>query len=216
MRRSALFASALTLVMMTGTSVRADFIPWTYSWTRSPVAVPADPGGTGGISMTNEPVNHAVNSSDIVATELRTFSVASLTKPDTFTNAAFSLTMTLTDDNSHQTTTLTFNGMFNGTLTGSSSNISLSWTGPSKQTVVLGNDTFTVNMSGFTPPGPPNASNGGGISAHVDASAGSGGGGGGGGGGGSPAPEPSTLALSGLGLSFLGFASWRKRKARSI
>ena len=119
MRRSAVFAAALTLVLVTGASVRADFIPWTYSWSRSPIAVPADAGGTGGISMTNEPVNHAVNSSDIVGTELRTFSAAPLTTPDTFTNAAFSLTLTLTDDNSHQTTSMTFNGVFNGQLTAS-------------------------------------------------------------------------------------------------
>src|SRR5438445_275172 len=53
----------------------------------------------------------------------------------------------------------------------------------------------------------------GGISTHVDAAPSSGGGG-----GGDPhhAPEPSTLALSGLGLSFLGLVSWRKRLAAAI
>jgi PEP-CTERM motif len=219
-RSIALFAAALALVMLSGTAVRADFIPWTYNWTRNPIAVPADPGGTGGIALTNEPVNHAVGSSDIVATELRTFSSASASTPDTFTNAPFSLTLTLTDDNSHQTTSLTFNGVFNGSFSAGSANITASWTGSTSQTVVLGNDTYAVSMTGYSPPGPPGSANAGSIGTHVDVSAGSSGGGGGGGGGGdpgppaNPVPEPSTLALSGLGLSFLGLASWRKWKRR--
>jgi hypothetical protein len=214
MKRSALFVASLTVLMLTGTTVRADFIPWTYSWTRNPVAVPADGGGTGGIGMTNQPVNHAVNSSDIVATSLWTFSSASTSTPDTFTNQAFSLTLALTDDNSHQSTNLTFNGVFNGMLSASSANISQSWTGSTTQTVTLGSDTYTVTMSGYSPPGPPGSANPGSISAHVDVAAGPNGGGGGGGGGPpvNPAPEPSTLALSGLGLSCLGLAFWRKRQ----
>ena len=208
-RSSALFAAALGLVMLSGTAVRADFIPWTYNWTRNPIAVGADAGGTGGIALTNEPVNHAVGSSDIVATELRTFSSASASTPDTFTNQPFSLTLALTDDNSHQTTSLTFNGMFNGSFSSGSANITASWTGSTTQTVTLGSDSYTVSMTGYSPPGPP-----GGIGAHLDVSASTGGGGGGGGDPGPPAtaPEPSTLALSGLGLSFLGLASWRKRR----
>ena len=215
-RSSALFAAALGLVMLSGTAVRADFIPWTYNWTRNPIAVGADAGGTGGIALTNEPVNHAVGASDIVATELRTFSSASASTPDTFTNAPFSLTLALTDDGSHQTTSLTFNGVFNGSFSSGSANITASWTGSTTQTVTLGSDSYTVSMTGYSPPGPPGSANAGGIGAHVDVSASTGGGGGGGGGGdpGPPAtaPEPSTLALSGLGLSFLGLASWRKRR----
>jgi hypothetical protein len=202
------FGAALALVMLAGANVRADFIPWTYSWTRNPIAVPADGSGTGGIAMTNQPVNHAVSSSDIVATSLWSFSSAPTAHPDTFTNQPFSLTLTLTDDNSHQTTSLTLNGVFNGTLSTSSANIAQSWTGASTQSVTLGSDTYTVSMSGYSPPGPPGSANPGSIGAHVGVQ----GNGGGGGGGVDAAPEPSTLALSGLGLSFLGFAFWRKRR----
>ena len=143
-RSSALFAAALGLVMLSGTAVRADFIPWTYNWTRNPIAVGADAGGTGGIALTNEPVNHAVGASDIVATELRTFSSASASTPDTFTNAPFSLTLALTDDGSHQTGSLTFNGVFNGSFSSGSANITASWTGSTTQTVTLGSDSYTV------------------------------------------------------------------------
>jgi hypothetical protein len=208
-----LFGSALVLTLMAGSQVRADFIPWTYDWHRNPIAVAADAGGTGGISLTNEPTNHAVGSSDIVATNLRSFSDASPSHPDTFTNKIYSLILTLTDPASKQSGKLIFTGELNGTVTANSADITNTWLSQTTQTLTLGHNTFTVSMNPFSPPGPPSATNAGGVSTHVTVSPD----GGGGGGGGPPhAPEPSTLALSGLGLSFLGLASWRKwRKART-
>jgi hypothetical protein len=208
-----LFGSALVLTLMAGSQVRADFIPWTYDWHRNPIAVAADAGGTGGISLTNEPTNHAVGSSDIVATNLRSFSDASPSRPDTFTNKIYSLILTLTDNASKQSGKLIFTGELNGTVTANSADITNTWLSQTTQTLTLGHNTFTVSMNPFSPPGPPSATNAGGVSTHVTVSPD----GGGGGGGGPPhAPEPSTLALSGLGLSFLGLASWRKwRKART-
>ena len=63
-----------------------------------------------------------------------------------------------------------------------------------------------VTLTNYTPPGPPNASNAGSISAHVTVTPGNGHTSGGG------TPEPSTLVLSCLGLGFAGLASWRKRR----
>ncbi len=211
-RSSILFGSALALTLMFGTQVRADFISWTYDWHRNPLAVAADPGGTGGISLTNEPTNHAVGTSDVVATNLRTFSDATPSHPDTFTNKLYSLILTLTDNASKQTGKLIFTGELNGTVTANSADITNTWLSQTTQTLTLGHSTFTVSMNPFSPPGPPSATNAGGVSTHVVVAPSSGGGG-----GGPPhAPEPSTLALSGLGLSFLGLASWRKwRKART-
>jgi hypothetical protein len=216
MKRSSLilFGSAVVLTLMTGRQVRADFISWTYDWHRNPIAVSADDGGTGGVSLTNEPSNHAVGSSDTVATNLRSFSDAPPSHPDTFTNKTYSLILAITDDASHHTGTLTFKGELNGTLTANSANITNTWLGLTTQSLTLGSNTFTVSLNPFSPPGPPSATNAGGISTHVDVQASPGGGGG----GGDPhhAPEPSTLALSGLGLSFLGLVSWRKRLAAAI
>ena len=68
--------------------------------------------------------------------------------------------------------------------------------------LVLGTYNFAVQLIAYTPPGPPDQSNAGSISAHVTVSNAQV----------SSVPEPSTMLLSGLGLSFLGGAAWRKRR----
>jgi hypothetical protein len=210
--------AALTVLLILVAPSHASFVPWSYNWTRSPIAVSSDSPGSGGISLTDEPLGHASGSSDVVATNLRTFSSATRSSPDHFTNAKYSLTLFLQDDNSGQHTTLTFTGVFNGTLTASNSNITTVFGPNSSQSVVLGGHTYNVALGSYAPPGPPSAVNAGSITAHVgvDEPPDSGGGGGGGGGGGTPpsgTPEPSTLLLSCLGLSCLAARAWRKRLA---
>ena len=63
---------------------------------------------------------------------------------------------------------------------------------------------FTVSLIAYTPPGPPDQSNAGSISAHVSVTTTQT----------ADLPEPSTMLLSGLGLTFLGGAAWRKRRAK--
>jgi len=193
--------------------VRADFVAWTYNWGRSPIAVAADSPGTGGITLTDESTLHASGSSDIVATNLRTFSSATRTNPDRFTNQTYSLNLFLKDDVSGQSTTLTFSGKFNGTLTAFNANIANTFTGDTTKTVHLGDHDYTVVLGSYAPPGPPTAVNAGSITAHiaVDEPADTGG-------GGTPvpppsdAPEPSTMVLASLGLSMLSLTGWRKRR----
>jgi hypothetical protein len=203
--KSAPFLTAVLAIVACGTShARADFVPWSYNWTRSPIAVSADPPGSGGISMTDEPLGHASGSSDIVATNLRTFSSATRSTPDHFTNAKYTLTLFLQDDNSGQHTTLSFTGVFNGTLTASNSNITTLFGPNSTLQVNLGGHTYIVSLSSYAPPGPPSAVNAGSITAHVSVDEPHG----------PPpgTPEPSSLVLSSLGLSLLGVMGWRKRQ----
>src|SRR5690349_14898583 len=98
MKRSTLLCSAaLALVLSLGSSARADFISWTYSWQRDPISIAADTPGTGGVSLTNEATpKNAVGSSDIVATNLRIFSSATADVPDKLvTSGAYTLSLTL-------------------------------------------------------------------------------------------------------------------------
>src|SRR5216683_6093135 len=203
-----LFVVTLALVF-SPLSARADFVPWTYNFGRSPVAVPADGSGTGGLSLTDESTHQADGTSDIVATNIRAFSSAPRTHPDTFTNSPYSLSLFLKDNASGLSTTLTFHGVFNGFISATSANVTTTFTAPLSETVVLGGNTYTVNLGSFSPPGPPDASNAGSISAHVAVNEFS-----------PPpppppppptgeAPEPSTLLLSCLGLSGIGLAGWR-------
>jgi hypothetical protein len=214
MKRSLpLFAS--TLLFFAGTSARADLssapaVAWTYNFTPSVNSVAADPPGSGGVSFTNEPTKAAMNSSDVVVTNLRDFSTATTASPDKLsTNGAYSVSLVLTDSASGEHATLTFTGKLGGTFSANNSNITNQFTGQTTKVVTLGNNDYTVSMGSYTPPGPPTASNAGSISAHVSVALSTGVGPGG-------LPEPSALVLSFVGLSLAGAAGWRKRRrARS-
>jgi hypothetical protein len=155
--------------------------------------------------LTFEALSHADGPSDVVATNIRMFSSAPRTTPDAITNGSYSLTLNLVDSASGESGSVTFTGMLNGTFSTTSANVTNAFTGPTSQQLTLGGHLYTITIGPYAPPGPPGAANAGTISAHVDV-------GDSGGGSGGDSPEPSTLVLSGLGLSFLGVASWRKRR----
>src|SRR5437660_6050812 len=125
MKRSSafLFAAALALTLSAQARVRADFVAWSYNWTPSALALPADVPGTGGISLTNEPTKNADGTSDVVVTNIRAFSSASRSTPDHFTHAAYTFSLVLTDLASNQSTTMKFSGFFSGSLSATSANI---------------------------------------------------------------------------------------------
>jgi hypothetical protein len=211
-----LLTALLALTAFGVSQTRADFVPWSYNWEPSALSIKAGGAGTGGLSFTDEPLKHADGTSDVVVTNIRAFSDATRTKPDVFTNAAMSFTLILKDELSNKTATLKFSGLFNGTISATSANVRFTPTAPLTETVKLGNNTYTVNLGNYAPPGPPAASNAGSLSANVAVNEFSppppphGGGGGGTG----QAPEPSTLLLSCLGLSGLGMAGWRRLRQR--
>lgn len=210
-------------------SAHAAPITWSYNWSRNPVDVfstSKDPitnedvvDNTSRLYLSDEPLRTASGDSDVVATNIDTFSSAFPTDPAQFTNRIFKLTMFLQDGPSSASTTLDFNGFFSGTLSESSSNIAATFTGTTVyEDLRLGDNLYTVSIGPYAPPGPPVANNLGSISAHVTVK---------------PfddddeenppppppppphgAPEPSTVLLSCLGLSFLGAAAVRKRLAK--
>jgi hypothetical protein len=219
------FAFALAFVVFAGSSARADFINWAYSWTHTPSVVAADTGGTGGVTLTNHQGGTGSGASDVVVTELTTFSSATVNAPDHFTNKNYSLILDLTDSASHQSGMLTFNGTLNGTVSTTSANIKNTFIGPLTQHLDLGGNLYTITIGPYAAPGIPDAIQTGSISAHlsVQPEGPVGGGSGGGGSGGSTpppaqgAPEPSTLLLACLGLSALGLAGWRRwARARTV
>src|ERR1700730_10326882 len=120
----------------------SDFVPWTYNFGRSPVAVAANSPGTGGLSLTDESTHQADGTSDIVATNIRPFSSAPRGTPDKFTNAAYTLTLFLMDNVSGQSTFLNFKGVFNGFISATSANVTTTFLAPLIQTVKLGTNTF--------------------------------------------------------------------------
>jgi hypothetical protein len=215
MRRSTalLFTVSLTSLLSAGLEVRAGFVNWSYNWSRVPAdVISADAFGTSRLSLSDESLGRATNSSDIVATNIRTFSNTPRATPNQFLDAAYSLTLRLTDDASGESGTLTFNGVFSGRLSQSSADISNQFTSATTGVLVLGGSEYTVSIGDYSPPGPPGINNAGSIGASVEVRSLE------------PAPnpdpdpvpvpndvpEPSTVVLSGLGLSFLGVLSWWK------
>lgn len=214
MKRSlVLIASAVGLLCLGGTPVWADPTPppevkWTYNFTPSQPFVQADNPAGGSVSFTNEPTKSATNNSDVVVSNLKVSSTAPAGSPDTLNSSgAWKVSLTLTDTASGASNTMLFSGKLGGNFSASNSNVTNQFTGQTTYTwtaPVSGNQ-YTVTLNGYTPPGPPTASNAGSISAHVEVTPGSGN-------GHVSAPEPSTLVLSCLGLGFAGLASWRKRR----
>jgi len=216
-------AIALALVLVAGTGTQAAPLPssvqWSYNFapTMSPMAIFADGNPAAGVTFTNEPTGFAKGNSDIVATNLRVFSAAAADAPDTIAAGGYGLKLTMSTIQSGHTYTanLLFNGTLSGDFSKESANIVNEFGTNSTQVVTLGSTTFTVSLYDnkgrplYTPPGPPDQANAGSIAAHVTLSVGDSG-------GPPPVPEPSTMLLSALGLSFLGGAAWRKRKARLV
>src|SRR4051794_31125821 len=134
---SARLLPTLLLLLLPSGAARADLItPWNYAWSRDPLSVASDGTGTGGISLTlavQAPGTHPVGDSDIGVVSLSTFSSAPAGTVDHFTNSPYSLSVHLTDLNSGQAGDLTFNGVFNGTLSTTSASIQTSYLDPTSQ-----------------------------------------------------------------------------------
>jgi len=214
-RLTYLVASAVACVCFTATQVRADpsasdLVQWEYSWTHpfADGSIHSDVPGTGGVSLTKELTRNAVGSSDVVATNLRTFSTADATSPDKLNvNGAYSLTITVTDTASGASGELTFTGKLSGSFTQNGANVTNQFTGDLTQSITLGDNTYTVTIFSYTPPGPSSAESSGSIGAHVEVSAGA---------TIQKVPEPSTLLLSFVGLGLCGGARWRNRRKVAV
>src|SRR5262249_47843639 len=152
----------------------------------------ADAPGTGYITLTDEPMRTALGPSDVVATNLRTWSTATRSHPDLFTNKSYQLSLQLVDVDSGQEGTLGFTGLLNGRLTAHSSELRNTFTGQQVQSIVLGQHRYTARLGTWSAPGPPDSTNSGSISGHVTIAI-------------ETLPEPGSLLLAGMGAAALGW-----------
>lgn len=181
-------------------------VNWTYNWSPGAPSVFADSNPGAGVSFTNEPTGSATGDSDIVATNMRVFSTSLAASPDILSaNGNYSLTLQLatTAGGPLASGSLTFTGKLSGKFSSESASVANAFGPLATQTLMLGQYNFTVTLIAYTPPGPPSQANAGSIAAHVTVSAITP----------TQVPEPSTLMLCGLGVSALGGAAWRKRRA---
>lgn len=208
--------TVIGLFLLGPSAARADLLTWGFNWSGNPASVGADPGGTGGIFLLDPQPGQGQGSMHLAGTQLEVFSSAPAGTLDHFTNRPYTDSITITDNASHTSGTLTFTGLFNGTLSPSQANITNTFTGKTIQTLLLGGHLYTVHLDQYIPPTPTSA---GAFGADITVTtnsggggSGGGGGGGGSGGGGHHAPEPSSLILAGLGLASFGVGYWRRAK----
>jgi hypothetical protein len=201
---SATFAAiALAALLTSSNCARADLIHWSYNWSRFPGNIlPDNPASGGKITLTDESLKTAIGDSDIVATNIRTFSTSPDDKPDTYTNKSYTLSLFLLDQASNIGGTVNFNGIINGTVSANSSNLTNVFTSSTTQTIILGGDKYIATLGQFTPPGPPSASNSGSVSAHVAVTVEIL----------SRVPEPATVTLASVGMALLLLARYRNQR----
>ena len=215
MKRSvSLFTAACAVVLLAGTSARADDLAWTFNWTPSNIPsnlrliAPTSSTKLSYLQLTNEPLNkpvgQAAGESDLTMTGIKVFSDAPRSNPDSLASSApVTFSLRLTDATTGQFHDFAYMVQFGGLISKFSAKVTALVTPSAPYTdVPIGAGLYTISSPSYTPPGPPDSDNPSAISVSVSVR---------------PvaiqkAPEPSTMLLSCVGLSFLGLARWRKRR----
>ena len=169
MKKSLVSFAALALLLVAGTTVRADAIPWGYSASDATIYNNNTPAKTSSISMTGSS-GVASGNSGIIIYNLTTSSTATDASPDSFSSVPFNLAVTLTDIKSTASLSLSakpsdvvsFAGLFSASNVTTKSLLpgATSLTSPATAEVVLGADDvgwrkYTVTLFSITPPGQP-------------------------------------------------------------
>src|SRR5262245_57612657 len=134
----ALVLAAFVWLLVPATPARGAFIPSKYNWSRNPSIIYSDTSHTTYITLTDEQLRSAAGASDIVATNIRTFSDADPNHPAQFTHADYTLTLYLLDVNSNKSGTLQFSGFLDGAVSSLSSNFQNTFNAPQSQILDLG------------------------------------------------------------------------------
>jgi hypothetical protein len=226
-RTFVMLGAALATLLMAGSAVKADNIPWGYSATDTEIFNNNNPVKSSSVVMKGSS-GVASGNSGIIIYNLTTTSGTDELTPDSFANVPFDLSVTLTDikatgsvgGTAKTSETLNFAGLFNADNVSKSSLLpgTTTWSSPISAEVVLGSDdtgwrTYTVSINSLTPPGQPGGAPGS-IQAIVTITDGQGPGG-----GGTeeppppnPTPEPASLVLAGLGLPLFVLIRRRMKK----
>jgi len=182
------------------------------------VSIAADNDGSGGISLAVDGGGNGSTVQPINALVLTTFgSNTDESNPDVLTNKSYSMTVHITDNSNGLTddTALTFTGVFNGTMTNETFDVTHLFTDGTTKDVTLGTHKYTATVS-YQAPGSPTSGENGFVSVTITVSDVTDSGGGNNNGGGEHpqnAPEPTSLVLASMTLPV--FFAVRRRRMRA-
>ncbi len=208
-----LLASALALLVLGPISVRAevvspsDLVEWEYQWTHTipGSVILADGALNAGVTVSQEK-GSAVGSTDYVASNLTTFSQASVATPSLLdVNGAYTMTLTITDKASGESQSVDFAGKLGGKFGAGFAQVTNTYSSlASKQLVFASSgNTYIIKLDQYTAPGNQTSGNKGSLGGFIQVVAP---------GGVQTVPEPSSLLLGGFGLSMAGLTWLRKRR----
>jgi len=204
---SRLLTTLIASLLAVAGQARADFLNWTYSTITDPPVVTSGatlPTGGGAVQLTG--YSHRAGALSVPVIAYDTVASTSIGFDSHYT-----MTMTITDNSTHHSGTLTFAGSIQGNLTPDTSTLVNTFNSP--QSVTLDGHVYTVSIAGVNLAAPPSPQQDIVATIQVGTAAGHDG-------DGSKdvrgVPEPDSLVLSGLSLSSVGVRYCWNRMRRSF
>ena len=179
---------------------RADQIPWSYSWSRTPNVIYADGSTASYVTLSDASQTETPGAAGpIQATNVFTYGGSPNGPPAEFTDKPFTLTLNLFDPTVAQPGSVSFAGDLFGYLTPTNGHITTFYAGPTTKSLTLGKHLYTITLDAYSPSGPdcttPQVTAVASISVQT-------------------LPEPTAAVLAGLALS-AGGLFWLRRRRRT-